>query len=287
MLIILPNVQHRDVDFELDAELMRRLWRMEERHFWHAARNRWIRRALEAYGLRPPARILDVGCGSGAVSGMLHRQGYSVVGVDTGEMLVRKADERFPEATFVAGEIERLTPDLGPFDAIGFFDVLEHLDQPGAFMDLALAHARPGALVMATVPALMELYSTIDRLSGHKRRYEPGELKRLFVERDLVDVKEHGIFRVMRALLRLRRKPNSGASGPATGPDDASIDSAARRKILMDDTRIPAFPLNGLLNLACAVEERIGFGRSQDKAGPTFLVVGRTPGPVSAEPQPR
>jgi SAM-dependent methyltransferase len=284
MLIIMPDIQHRDADFELDPELMRRLWRMEERHFWHAARNRWIRRGLAKYGLRPPARVLDVGCGSGAVAGMLQEHGYSVVGIDTGEMLVRKADERFPQATFVAGEIERLAPDLGPFDAVGFFDVLEHLDDPGAFMETALAHARPGALVVATVPALMELYSTIDRLSGHKRRYEPGELKRLFVDRGLVDVEEHGIFRLMHAVLRMRRKPSAGDAAPAraaTADDGAPIDAEARRKILFDDTRIPIFPLNGLLNLACALEERVAFRRSQGKAGPTLLVVGRKPGPPS------
>lgn len=283
MLIIMPNVRHRDADFELDPELMRRLWHMEERHFWHAARNRWIRRGLEAYGLRPPARILDVGCGSGAVAGMLQSHGYSVVGIDTGEMLVRKADERFPQATFVSGEIERLAPDLGPFDGVGFFDVLEHLDDPGAFLDTAIAHARPGALVVATVPALMELYSTIDLLSGHKRRYEPGELKQLFVDRGLVNVEEHAIFRLLHAALRMRRKPKADVSS-ARGTNASSaapIDADTRRKILLDDTRVPIGPLNGLLNLACALEERIAFGRSRGKAGPTMLVVGRTPGPVS------
>jgi hypothetical protein len=135
--------------------------------------------------------------------------------------------------------------------------------------------------VVATVPALMELYSTIDWLSGHKRRYEPGELKRLFVERGLVGVEEHGIFRVMRALVRMRRKPNGAASADHTSADGPSIDADARRKILLDDTRIPAFPLNGLLDLACRLEERIGFGRSQDKAAPTLLVVGRMPGSAS------
>lgn len=275
MLIVMPNVRHREADYELDPELMRRLWRMEERHFWHAARNRWIRRALLRYGAPPPARILDVGCGSGAVAGMLHAHGYGVVGIDTGELLVRKADERFPDVTFVAGEIERLAPEFGPFDALGFFDVLEHLDDPGALMASALAHARPGALVLATVPALMALYSTVDWLSGHKRRYEPGELKGLFMGRGLVDVAEHGIFRVLHPVLRLRRKPTDEAV--VALQSRVSMDPEARRAILAADTRIPMLPANALLGLACAVEERAAFDRSRDKAGPTLLVVGRTP----------
>jgi SAM-dependent methyltransferase len=279
MLIITPDFQHRDADFELDPDVMRALWRMEELHFWHAARNRWIRRGLEAYGLRPPARILDVGCGSGAVAGMLQSHGYTVVGIDTGEVLVRKADERYPQATFVAGEIQRLAPELGPFDAVGFFDVLEHLDDPGVLVRSALAHARPGALVVATVPALMELYSTIDVLSGHKRRYEPGELKRAFLDQGLVGVEEHAIFRLLHMVLRARRKARTregAAQGTTAGR--RPVDPSTRRKLLIDDARIPIFPLNSLLDLACALEERVAFRRSKDKVGPTLLVVGRKPG---------
>src|SRR5689334_17673224 len=130
MLVVLPGVTHERSDFDLDPEVLAGLWRMEERHFWHAARNRWIERALERYGAPPPARILEVGCGSGAVACALARRGYSVVGVDTAEVLVRKADRRCPSVTFVAGRVEQLAAELGPFDVVGFFDVLEHLDDP-------------------------------------------------------------------------------------------------------------------------------------------------------------
>jgi SAM-dependent methyltransferase len=270
-LIVNEDIGHRAEDFELDLEVIRGLWRMEEQHFWHAARNGWIARALAEAGCHAPASILDVGCGSGAVSGELHRRGYRVVGIDTAEVLVRKAHERFPGATWVAGRVEQLSPEHGPFDALGFFDVLEHLDDPGALLRAALVHARPGALVLATVPARRDLFSVIDALSGHKLRYELGELARTFAQAGLVDVVERGIFRVLGALMMARR-------GRVEAPTDAEV----RRQILVADTRIPIAPVNALLKLACTLERAVGFASARDKIGPTLLVVGRIPAPSRA-----
>jgi hypothetical protein len=119
---------------------------------------------------------------------------------------------------------------------------------------------------MATVPALRSLFSVVDEVAGHKRRYDPGELKAAFIEAGLVDVSEHGIFRVLRPLLRARRVAGV-----------APTDPAERRRIMLDDFHIPPFPLNGLLRLLCGLEVRLGFGRSRDKAGATLLAVGRKP----------
>jgi SAM-dependent methyltransferase len=267
MLVIQPDVEHESADFDLDPVVASARWQMEERHFWHAARNRWIELALQHHGVRPPARVLEVGCGSGAVAGALSRRGYDVVGVDTAEVLVRKAHERIPKATFIVGSVAGLDLKLEPFDAIGFFDVLEHLEDPLALLRQALAHARPGALVMATVPALQSLYSAVDTLAGHKRRYELGELAQTFSRVGLTGVREHGIFRLLLPALRGRR---------ATPVAPSDLDG--QRRFLLADMRIPAFPLNQLLRLACSLEARFGFTGAQGKAGPTLLVLGRAPG---------
>ncbi|HLK88479.1 MAG TPA: class I SAM-dependent methyltransferase [Polyangia bacterium] len=266
MLIVASEEEHRSADFDLDPEVMAALWRMEERHFWHRARNVWIARVLRHYGALAPAKVLEVGCGSGAVAGHLQSLGYSVVGVDTAAPLVRKGHERFPAVTFIVGRAGQVDPTLGPFDVLGFFDVLEHLDDPAALLREALPYARPGALVVATVPALQSLYSVVDALSGHKRRYERGELTDLFARVGLAETVEHGLFRTLRPLMGARRS----SSAPPTDPD-------ARRRILIDDTKVPFSPLNALLLTACSAEARIGVGWSKGKNGPTLLAIGRTP----------
>jgi 2-polyprenyl-3-methyl-5-hydroxy-6-metoxy-1,4-benzoquinol methylase len=154
-LIEVNSALHRDDDYSLVPEVIECLWKAEDRHFWYRARNAWILDALSRYGARPPRSLLEVGCGGGAVSRALASAGYALTGVDTAKRLITKAHERCPSSNFVVGDIALLPEGCrGPYDVVGFFDVLEHLDDPAALLQAGLSYARTGALVIATVPAL-------------------------------------------------------------------------------------------------------------------------------------
>lgn len=152
--------------------------RAEDEHFWHLSRNRFIASRLERLGVRPPARLVDLGCGGGAVAADLSRRGYRVTGVDGHEGLVRQAARRAPGATFLVHDLSQGTSALGlsDQDAATLFDVIEHLEHPVEALEQALRCVRPGALVVGTVPALMALWSHVDVQAGHQRRYERAEL---------------------------------------------------------------------------------------------------------------
>ena len=79
---------------------------------------------------------------------------------------------------------------LGAFDAVGLFDVLEHLDAPARAAADALERARPGGLVGGTVPALMALWSQVDVQAGHRLRYSREGLRALLapLPAELVEV---------------------------------------------------------------------------------------------------
>jgi SAM-dependent methyltransferase len=64
-------------------------------------------------GLR---RILDLGCGTGILTGMLAENGYEVVGLDLSEKMLQLARDRHSSIPFIQGDFTRL-PDLGRFDA--------------------------------------------------------------------------------------------------------------------------------------------------------------------------
>jgi 2-polyprenyl-3-methyl-5-hydroxy-6-metoxy-1,4-benzoquinol methylase len=171
-----------DPSFDIsDARDVEALLAAEDRYFWHASRNRIIASRLASLGIRPGARILELGCGSGCVASYLGRAGFRVTGVDGHDALLQIAQRRAPQLTFRLCDLRQgfQAGAEGLFDAVALFDVLEHLDDPGQALADALACARPGGFVVGTVPALMALWSSIDEHAGHKVRYSGAALAAL------------------------------------------------------------------------------------------------------------
>lgn len=97
-------------------------------------------------------RVLDVGCGTGATLELvaLHRE-LELVGLEPQPERAAAARERGFEV-YERELSEKVRDDLGEFDAILFVDVLEHLADPVALLDLAGLLLRPGGLVFASLP---------------------------------------------------------------------------------------------------------------------------------------
>src|SRR4051794_39585785 len=91
----------------------------------HLARYTW------AGALADGKRVLDAGCGTGYGSELLARAGAAeVIGVDLDADTVTAAEQAVPAATFATADIRELPAELGDFDLIVCFEVLEHLDDP-------------------------------------------------------------------------------------------------------------------------------------------------------------
>lgn len=202
-----------------DPAGLQRLSEAEERHFWFRTRNDIISKRLIALGCMPPARVLELGCGGGAVCGHLANLGFEVTGVDGHQARVLEAAHRVPRAFFFVHDLANGTGPFreGAFDAVGLFDVIEHLPQPGEALIAALGCARSGGLVVGTVPALMSLWSEADARAGHRLRYEErvlGELLNSVPGASLVEIRSfhRALVPILFVQRRLFRKRKSAIS---------------------------------------------------------------------------
>ncbi len=95
---------------------------------------------VDALGLGPGARVLDVGCGPGWLSEFLARCGYSVTGVDVSPDMVTLAQERIDRVNGQRGETPLLTAEFHAmpvreiswsqeFDAAVLYDAMHHFDE--------------------------------------------------------------------------------------------------------------------------------------------------------------
>ena len=107
-------------------------------------------------------RVLDAGCGTGALAVEAARRGADVVAIDVSASLVNIARERAP--TDLAGSIDwragdMMSPDLGDFDHIVAMDSLIHYPTDDIVAVLSALSARTRSSVVFTVtprtPALM------------------------------------------------------------------------------------------------------------------------------------
>jgi SAM-dependent methyltransferase len=159
-----------------DPELFAQIAVLEQGSFWFAERNRLILWALRRYA-GEPGSYLEVGCGTGFVLGAVSSAfpAARCVGVEPFEAALEIARDRVGNAELRLGDAAGITEEA-TFDAVGSFDVLEHIaDDAEALAAMARA-LRPGGILLLTVPQHRWLWSDADDSAGHVRRYRRGEL---------------------------------------------------------------------------------------------------------------
>ena len=149
-------------------------------------------RHLAAYHLVGPLvagkKILEAGCGEGYGAALMAEHAASVVGVDYDETAIEMARARYSDRVDFRRidllELAKNSP--GEFDAVTNFQVLEHLDDPGPFLEAAAACLKPGGVLILTTPNRL---ASVSENPYHVHEYVGDELattlKRFF---DRVDV---------------------------------------------------------------------------------------------------
>jgi SAM-dependent methyltransferase len=219
-----------------------------EHSFWTKARNAAILDVIRRHGLD---QILDVGCGRGLVSDHLFRHGLDVTGVELGPArpLVQSAVPLHFET-----DARELPADLrARIRTLALFDVLEHVEEPSAFLDELLAALPQVEVIVCTVPARQELWSNYDVFYGHHRRYDRARLSHLFeqVGAHVVESRYlfHTLYIALRGLGLLGREREVSLKPPP--PRARALHRVVARLFSLENKLVPgALPGTSLLAVA-------------------------------------
>lgn len=160
-----------------DAELFATIAELEPHSFWFRARNALLAWAL---GRQDPAprSFLEIGCGTGYVLRGIAEQ-HPHLELTGSELFVDGlgiARSRVPQADLIQLDARDI-PFAEAFDAVGAFDVLEHIEADELVLDQMYRALRPGGLLMISVPQHRWLWSSADDQAHHVRRYTRRELE--------------------------------------------------------------------------------------------------------------
>lgn len=163
------EVAHEGGGFK--PEYFAELARSESANFWFKARNELIQWALHRY-IPDAHRFLEVGCGTGFVlSGVAAAHpGMALSGSEIFLAGLSHAAKRVPSARFMQMDA-RHVPFVDEFDAVGAFDVLEHIEEDEAVLVQLHKALKPGGVLLLSVPQHPWLWSASDEYACHVRRY--------------------------------------------------------------------------------------------------------------------
>ena len=147
-----------------------------DRHFWLRHRTGLVLWAVRRFA-GTPRRGLNIGCSGGAMMQALarHWPGLVMEGADISPDALAVAACLNSDARLHHGDAACLAFD-GAYDLLGLFDVLEHISDDNAALAGAARALAPGGHIFVTVPQHRFLWSHLDELVGHQRRYRASDL---------------------------------------------------------------------------------------------------------------
>jgi len=104
---------------------------------------------------RPGARVLDIGCGVGQVVNRLTQAGYESYGVDVSQPNLERARKISERCQLYDGK-QLPFPD-NHFTSAGALNVLEHVDEPEAFIRELARVVEPGGRVLLSSPNFLRV----------------------------------------------------------------------------------------------------------------------------------
>ena len=146
-------------------------------------RHETVLRLLADLPQQSPVRLLDIGSGQGdfLVKAAERWPKMELGGLEMAESGVRLSRQRVPQAKLAVADLFQPSPDLAEFHGWGTravcCEVLEHVDDPTAFLKAARAYLADDADLIVTVPG--GPMSAFDRHIGHRQHFTRASITRV------------------------------------------------------------------------------------------------------------
>jgi len=170
-------VHKKDINIGFKANYFKELAELESGNFWFRSRNKLILWALNQYSSKLQY-FLEIGCGTGFVISAVSKRfpEAKLAGSEYFEEGLVFARQRVPNAEFMQMDA-RYIPYESEMDAIGAFDVLEHIEEDEVVLQQIYKALKSGGVMFITVPQHRWLWSQVDDYACHVRRYSVNELQ--------------------------------------------------------------------------------------------------------------
>ena len=164
-----------------------------------------------------PARVLEIGSGTGRDTAALAARGHRAVALDASLealALTARAAPALVGRGIVAGDAFHLPFPDGAFDAVFHQGVLEHFGNPAAFLEENFRVTTPGGLLVVDVPQRWHPWTAIKRVAirvdrwfaGWETEYSIDELEELVRKAGYELVESYGDTMVPSLAYRLLRE---------------------------------------------------------------------------------
>jgi len=163
---------------------------------YRAARRTTLKRKRQLIsGLKPPGRLLDIGCGTGEFLHEMKIAGWQVAGVEPDQSAVDFARQQYG-VDVQTGSVTDLAHLPGGYDVVTLWHVLEHVHEPVDAIKAIAGLLKAGGLMLVAVPNIGSmdarhygrLWVALDA-PRHLSHFTPHSMRRLLQQTGLSLVK--------------------------------------------------------------------------------------------------
>ena len=164
-------------------ETFDKIYREEDKNFWFRSRNSIISSLVKKIIIeKEHVNFLEIGCGTGYVlKGLSQLRNIELQGSDLYLQGLKYARKRLPGIELIQVDAANI-PFEKTFDVVGAFDVLEHIENDRKVMHQVNSALRQNGYFIISVPQHPFMWSYLDDMAFHKRRYTRKEIKHKLIE---------------------------------------------------------------------------------------------------------